>query len=92
MTVAENRATLGPAPGAAASRPRACSTAVLALLCLGGYAFVSSAVVYVGSRDRPALGPPTVISPTAPRHALCLVLGQLWHSHERELDALVQAR
>jgi hypothetical protein len=91
MTVDDGSATLPAATGAAASRPRASSTAILALR-LGGYAFVFSAVVYVGSRDRPALGPASVINPTAPRHALCLVLGQLWHSHERELDALVQAR
>jgi hypothetical protein len=92
MTVAEGSATLPPATGVAASPPRAGSTSIL-VLCLGGYAFVFGAVVAASAAVVGLLAVPRASSPaTARRHALCALPGQLWHRHERELDASVWGR
>jgi len=92
MTIADGSATLPPATGAAASRPRAGSTAIRALRP-GGYAFVFGAVVAASAAVIGLLAPPRASSPaTARRHAFCAVLGQLWHRDERELDASVRGR
>jgi hypothetical protein len=93
MTIAEGTAVPHRTTDAAASRPRAGSTAVPALRCLGGRAFAFSAVVAASAAVIGLPSTPRASSTaTARRQAICAVLGQPWHGDQREPHASVQAR